>query len=193
VSPLVSVVVPTHYRNDRLETAIDSVLDQTHEEVELIVVDDSGESHARPVVDSYATNELTYISLSENRGGNMARNAGIERANGAFVALLDDDDWFHETRLERGVAQLQEADVGVSYCGRVFENGRTLCPRPGRTGVVLDRALAFDIAPCVTSTMLMSSTVLDNVTPLADRPGGDDLGLMIELACRTRFTASMNR
>lgn len=202
-SPRVSVVVPTHYRNDRLADAIESVLASDHDPVEVVVVDDSGEAHAEPVCESYP---VDYVAFEENRGGNPARTAGIERATGEYVQLLDDDDRIDPTKLSKQVARFEAAAddtalsqptgdaeehdrLGVVYSGMTFEGGATVLPRPERRGDVLSAALAFDLSPCVTSTMLVDADVLAEVLPLADRPGGDDLGLMIELARRARFDA----
>lgn len=187
--PLVSVVVPTYYRNDLLRRAVESVHDQTVDRVEVVVVDDSGEGHAAPVADEY---DVRYVELPENRGGNPARNAGLERATGEYVQFLDDDDRLHPTRLERAVDLLGDADAGVAYCGFAFESadGRPLGerrPDPERRGEVLEEALAFEMAPCVTSTMVVDAAALAAVTPLADRPGADDLGLIIDLAGETAF------
>lgn len=180
----VSVVVPTYYRNDRLRGAIESALAQTVP-VEVVVVDDSGEAHAEPVATEY---DVTYVPLSENRGGNPARMAGIERSSGDYVQLLDDDDRLHPTKLERQLPDL-DATTGVSYTGMDFEGTDPRLPDPAVRGEVLERALAFDCSPCVTSTMLLTREALDAVLPLADRPGADDLGLIVDLARTTRFAA----
>ncbi|ESP88094.1 glycosyltransferase family 2 protein [Candidatus Halobonum tyrrellensis] len=183
--PLVSVVVPTHYRNDRLDAALDSVAAQTHDRVETIVVDDSGEAHARPVAERH---DVDYVAFAENRGANAARTAGVERAAGAYVQLLDDDDRLEPEKLARQVDLLgSTTGVGVAYCGMTFDDGRRFDPDPDARGDVLDRALAFDLYPCVTSTMLAERRLYDAVLPLADRPGAQDLGLMVEFARRTRF------
>ena len=184
-APLVSVVVPTYYRNDRLDAALDSVAAQTYAPVETVVVDDSGEEHARPVADRY---DVEYVPLAENCGANAARTVGIDRADGAYVQLLDDDDRLRPAKLARQVDLLESAPcAGVAYCGMTFEDGRRFDPDPDARGDVLERALAFDLYPCLTSTMLAERRLYDAVTPLADRPGAQDLGLMIEFARRTRF------
>ncbi|KAB7514701.1 glycosyltransferase [Halosegnis rubeus] len=184
MAPLVSVVIPTHYRNGRLADAIESVRTQTYPDVECVVVDDSGEGHAAPVADHP---EVTYLALDENRGGNPARTVGIERAEGEYVHLLDDDDRLHPDRIERGMESLRERDASVGFCGFRFENGDERYPR--ERGEMLETALAFAASPCLTSTLLVEGELLRSLLPLADRPGGDDLGLIIELAQRTRFDA----
>ncbi|WP_049996574.1 glycosyltransferase family 2 protein [Halococcus sediminicola] len=183
VDPLVSVVIPTYYRNDRLREAIESVVSQT-QPTELVVVDDSGEGHAKPVVDEY---DLTYVALNSNVGSNPARSVGAERASGEYVQFLDDDDRLLPTKLADQVALLERTGASVVYCGMTYEDGTTILPDPAARGDVLARALEFSLSPCVTSTMLVARDALSRVLPLPDRPGGDDLGLMIDLAREHEF------
>lgn len=181
----VSVVIPTHFRNDRLRAALDSVAAQTYPAVETVVVDDSGERHAEAVVAGY---DARYLAFEENRGPNAARSAGVAATSGAYVQLLDDDDRLHPEKLARQVAVLDaDPDVGVVYCGMAFPDGRVVGPDSDARGEVLHRALAFDLYPCQTTTMLLRRSALAPVFPAPDRPGGDDLAYTIELARHTEF------
>jgi glycosyltransferase involved in cell wall biosynthesis len=180
---LVSVVIPTYYRNDRLRGAIESVLAQD-QPTELVVVDDSGEGHARAVADQY---DLTYVELGSNLGSNPARSVGAERASGEFIQFLDDDDRLLPTKLAEQVELLERTGTDVVYCGMTYEDGTTILPDPAAHGDVLARALEFSLSPCVTSTMLVAHEALAGVLPLPNRPGGDDLGLMIDLAREHEF------
>jgi glycosyltransferase involved in cell wall biosynthesis len=184
-TPTVSVVIPTHFRNERLRAALDSVAAQTYPAVETVVVDDSGERHAESVA---ADADARYLAFDENRGSNAARSAGVAATSGEYVQLLDDDDRLQPEKLARQVAVLEaDSDVGVVYCGMEFPDGRVVTPDPEARGEVLHRALAFDLYPCQTSTMLLRRTALATVFPAESRPGGDDLAYMIELARRTAF------
>lgn len=183
---LVSVIIPTYYRNDFLQRSIESVLAQTHEPVEILVVDDSGEAHAEPVVDDYP--EVEYIPFDENRGAQAARTAGIERAHGKYVNLLDDDDRMKPRKFEKQLVITESnPDVGVVYCGKEWENGHKILPNPDIRGDILHHALRFRTTPSSPSAMLIERELLTDVLPLNDRPGGDDLGMKIELALRTEF------
>lgn len=182
---LVSVVIPTYYRNKRLRNAIRSVKDQSYPSVEVIVVDDSGEGHASPVVSAEG---VKYLRLDENRGAQTARNKGVERANGSYVQLLDDDDVLFEDKISRQVELLTSASrVGVAYCGMELESGRIRTPNPEFRGQVLEQALRFDLSTCVPSTMLIERELLSTIHPVQDFLGADDVGLIIELAKRTDF------
>jgi len=117
--PTVSVVVPTYNRADALSRTIDSVLDQTLEDLELLVVDDGSEDHTESVVTGYDDPRVTYVAHETNRGGSAARNTGIERAEGEYVAFLDSDDEWLPAKLERQVWTLRaRSDEWVAaYCG----------------------------------------------------------------------------
>jgi glycosyltransferase involved in cell wall biosynthesis len=119
---MVSVVLPTHNRPERLARAIGSALGQTYGNLEVIVVDDASRTDNRPIVDGFDDPRLRYIRLDQNQGAPGARNLGIMEATGKYVAFLDDDDEWLPDKLELQVADLKrkEGRFKVSYCIREF-------------------------------------------------------------------------
>jgi GT2 family glycosyltransferase len=115
---LVSVVVPTYNRADALPATVESVLAQTHEELEVLVVDDASTDDTPAVMADYDDPRLEYLRLPENRGGSAARNRGIEAADGEYVAFLDSDDRWRPTKLERQLSLLRSRgnDWIAAYC-----------------------------------------------------------------------------
>lgn len=116
---MVSVVIPTHNRVNLLPRAIDSALRQTYNDLEVIVVSDGSTDNTDVLMQKYANNSrVRYINYTPAKGGNYARNIGIDAAKGEFVAFLDDDDEWYLTKIEKQVA-LMEADeeVGLVYTG----------------------------------------------------------------------------
>jgi len=184
-SPTVSVIIPTYYRNDLLREAVQSVLEQDHEPVELIVVDDSGEANAAPVADAF--DAIRYVALDENRGENPARDAGLDVATGRYVQFLDDDDLLRPDKLSRQLARFDDR-TGVVYSGfRYYESGAVELPDDAVRGDVLDEALAFELwPPCFTSTLLVDRSVLEATRPLRHHGAGDTT-FLIGLAKRTEF------
>lgn len=83
--PLVSVVLPTWNRAEYLPRAMDSVLAQSYERLELIVVDDGSTDQTRQVVEAMKDGRIRYMRTPSNRGVSSARNAGIRRARGEYV------------------------------------------------------------------------------------------------------------
>lgn len=115
----VSVVIPAYDSAGTIERAVDSALDQTVEELEVIVVNDGSSDDTRYLVRSYDDSRVRYFGHSENRGGSAARNTGITHANGEFLAFLDADDEWEPTKLERQIEALRERSeewIAV-YCG----------------------------------------------------------------------------
>lgn len=183
--PLVSIVVPSYYRNDLLRSALDSVEQQTYSNLETIVVDDSGEEYARPAAKAY---DVTYVAHEENKGSQGARNTALRQASGEYVQLLDDDDALYPTKIEKQVALLESSpDVGVAYCGLNNRRGNDVLPtaRPDRSS--LERALRIGWPTAVNTALFMDGEVMEKILPLKARRSADDIGMKIELAQHTEF------
>jgi glycosyltransferase involved in cell wall biosynthesis len=180
----VSVIIPTYYRNETLPRVIESCLASTYDDIEIIVVDDSGEEHAKPVATRY---DVRYIAHEQNKGGNPARNTGLAAARGDYIQFLDDDDMIHEEKFEEQVAQLQaDENVGVSYCGARHVDGNVKLPTQD-TDDFLRCLLTFDWLPCTYSTMLTDTECMRRVAPLTARKCNDDVGTLLDLAQITDF------
>lgn len=98
-SPLVSVIVPTFNRPMMLKNAIQSILNQTFQDFEVIVVNDAGED-VRSVVENLNDKRIRYVSHSWNKGLAATRNTGLRNSKGKYIAYLDDDDVFLPNHLE---------------------------------------------------------------------------------------------
>ena len=93
--PIISVIIPTYQRADLVAGAIESVLAQTYQDYEIIVVNDGSTDNTKEVLATFG-NSITAIH-QENRGLSAARNAGITISSGKYIAFLDDDDlWLPE-------------------------------------------------------------------------------------------------
>ncbi len=121
-SPSFSVVIPTYNRARLLPRALESVLGQTLDDFELLVVDDASTDDTAAVVASYEDPRIRCLALEENGGVANARNAGIAAASGTFVSFLDDDDEYLPEFLERTWETLGNApkSVGLAWCGTVW-------------------------------------------------------------------------
>jgi len=106
---LISVIIPTYNRAYVLERAIDSVLKQTYQNIELIIIDDASTDNTSELLEKYhQDNRVSVVQLSKNSGVSHARNQGIERAQGEWVAFLDSDDEWLPKKLEQQVVILNE-------------------------------------------------------------------------------------
>lgn len=121
---LVSVVIPTYGGSAYLDRCIDSVLSQSYNEIEVIVVDDNGSGtpyqiETSKIMKKYDGNpSVKYICHEVNKNGSAARNTGVRNSKGEYIALLDDDDVFRPDKIERQVELLESLpdDYAFVYC-----------------------------------------------------------------------------
>jgi glycosyltransferase involved in cell wall biosynthesis len=123
--PLVSVIIPTYKRPDMLGRAIDSVLNQTYDNIEIVVVDDNDEDseyrrETEEFMEKYAdVDNLVYLKHKRNKGGSAARNTGIKYSHGEFISFLDDDDEYLPHLISKKITKLKSLDSswGGVYSG----------------------------------------------------------------------------
>lgn len=112
--PLVSVIIPTYNDGDYLCEAIEGVLNQTYENLEIIVVDDGSTLDPKPMLEKYMSH-VCYIRKA-NGGVGSARNTGIQSAKGQFLAFLDSDDIWMPRKIEMQVRRfMQQPELGVLF------------------------------------------------------------------------------
>ena len=99
--PMFSIVIPTYNRKTELLTAINSVLAQTYQNFEIVVVDDGSSDGTKEAIDALNNGRINYVKHQNRSGANAARNTGIKAAKGNYISFLDSDDLFLENKLER--------------------------------------------------------------------------------------------
>jgi glycosyltransferase involved in cell wall biosynthesis len=164
--PRVTVVVPTYNRGQFVAEAIQSVLEQTFRDFELIVVDDGSTDDTTAVVGCFTDPRLHYV-YQTNQERSAARNHGLRLAQGEYVAFLDSDDVWLPTKLEHQVTLLDARPaVGLVYTGAyIFEGQRTFTEqRPRWRGQALKALLMEDNVVCGSaSTALVRRACFDRV------------------------------
>lgn len=129
MNPLVSVIMPVYNAQDYIREAIDSILNQTYSNFELIIIDDCPTDHSMDIVTEYRDKRIKIIHNKCNRGIAYSRNRGLDESNGEYIALMDDDDIALPERLERGVSFLKkrsEIDVVGGRCDIIDAEGKFL-------------------------------------------------------------------
>ena len=102
--PQITAILPTWNRAEWLEKSIQSVLDQTFGDFELVVVDDASTDSTAEIIERYS-GKIRTIVFSENRGVSAARNAAIKNSDSEWIAFLDSDDFWHPDKLQKQIAQ----------------------------------------------------------------------------------------
>ena len=109
--PLVSVIVPAFRAENSIGRTLDSIARQTYAPLEVVVVDDCSPDRTADIAAAWTKCALTVVRHPENRGPGAARNTGIRAASGEFVAFLDADDEWLETKIEKQIAALAAAEA----------------------------------------------------------------------------------
>lgn len=127
---LVSVIIPTFGRPTSIGTAIQSVLDQSYDSIEVVVIDDNvPDSEERALTEDFMqkyveNSKVNYYKHERNKGGCAARNTGIEKAKGELIAFLDDDDRYLPTYIEKMVARITEDKADMVYMTKAYCDDR---------------------------------------------------------------------
>jgi len=109
--------------------AIDSVLNQTFDELEVIVVDDASTLDVEKAVMGFDDDRIRYVRHSRNKGVAATKNAGIQAATGQYIGFLDDDDRYLEKKIERQLEVFEQSppSVGLVYCGCLYVTEKGQC------------------------------------------------------------------
>ena len=112
--PLVSVIIPLYNAEQYIHEAVQSIVNQTYQNIEIIIIDDGSVDKSKDIVQSISSSKITYIQNEHNIGVSRTRNRGFELAKGKYIALMDADDISISTRLEKQVKFLENHnDYGV--------------------------------------------------------------------------------
>lgn len=152
ILPKVSVIIPSYNGASFIGEAIRSVLNQTYQNFELIIVDDASQDHTLEVIKKFDDPRIKCLVQEFNQGVDAARRRAIRSATGDIFALLDQDDLFHEDKLQAHVALLEKSpDIGFTYNSRFHLNhsAKTIREiwRPPQRITLADLILGFPISP----------------------------------------------
>lgn len=187
----VSVIIPTYNRSELLKKAVKSLKKQSHQNFEIIIIDDFSTDDTAQVVKEMDDERIVYLKHDINKGGSEARNTGIRQATGSFIGFLDSDDQWLPDKLEKQLKQFEgKPDVGVIYTGVQVVNENNQPTRkivPEYKGEILSKLFESN---CIdtTSSVLVKKEVLERVQGFdASLPSCQDWDLYIRLAQVTKF------
>ena len=196
--PLFSVVIPTYNRAGFLKTALQSVLDQTYQDFEIIVVNNHSEDDTLGVIRDAKDSRIKTIDFRNHGVIGASRNVGIKASDGKYIAFLDSDDAWYPNKLEK-VAQAITANAAVglvSHDQEIYRDGQKTNvqrtgPKPGNTDSIYDYLLLT--SNCIsTSSAVVARRFLNEVELFSEDPGlvtleDYDLWLKLSRVCNFHF------
>lgn len=124
--PLVSVIVPVYNVEKYLHQCVDSIINQTHRNLEIILVDDGSPDNCGAICDEYALKDRRILVIHQENGGvSAARNAGLDAAGGEYLMFVDADDWLALNAVEHLLYKMRNAGARIAICDfcLVYESG----------------------------------------------------------------------
>ena len=158
---MISVIIPTYNRANKIENSVRSVLNQTYKDLELIIVDDGSKDDTKSVIDSIKDSRIRYC-CQENAGACAARNKGIKLSNGEYIAFHDSDDIWLPEKLSRQLQTMEKTGADIIFCQlrRLKAGERTrYLPEMDQSGFIAYNDLMVGIG---TQALLMKRVVAED-------------------------------
>lgn len=158
VQGMVSVVIPYFNRQECIVASLKSVLNQTYENLEVIIVDDGSKESIENILTPYLGERVRYHRYTPNRGVSHARNVGVSLARGEYIAFHDSDDFCHQDRIEQQMNYLYSGNYDMVICGMnrisALSGESYYSPREAfdEKGNAVEQLLCFD---CVGTVLLL--------------------------------------
>ena len=128
--PEISIITPVFESELFIKLTIESVLNQTYQNWELIIIDDASSDGSVKIAESFAVKDerIKFIKLDSNQGAAAARNRGIKEASGRYIAFLDSDDLWHEEKLYKQLKFMKKNHYAFTYTGfeKINEEGKVI-------------------------------------------------------------------
>lgn len=163
---MVSVIIPSYNRSATIIRSVNSVLNQTYRDIEVIVVDDCSTDRTKEVLDTVTDPRLRYFCLEKNSGACAARNKGIELAKGEYIAFQDSDDEWLPRKLELQLQAMEQSGAEVAFCKMKdldYPDTHPLyTPSIAQSGIVSFQVL-YTLVPVGTQAIVAKREVFEHV------------------------------
>ncbi len=183
--PLVSVIIPTYNQEKYIKKTLESVLSQTFKSIEIIVVDDGSTDETAEIVNSFNEPRIIYI-WQKNKGPAAARNTGIKRAQGKYIAFLDADDLWLREKLERQINFMEKnSEIGLlgTGCYEINHKGEMMSKKIFPTKNKILKKILIRYNPFIQSSIMLKKEIFDKKEGYNESfPQSEDYELWLRIA-----------
>lgn len=124
---LISIIIPVYNVEKYIEKCLESVINQTYNNIEIILIDDGSLDDSGKICDEYAKKDKRIVVIHKNNEGvSVARNVGIKKSKGKYVAFIDSDDYVEENYVEKLYITIDEKDMAIVGAKRINEKGKII-------------------------------------------------------------------
>ena len=187
--PLVSVIMPVYNTPcEYLVEAVQSILNQSYKNFELIIIDDGSDSKTKAVLKSFNDKRIVLLENEKNRGLVYTRNCGLDNARGAYIACMDSDDSAYKHRFRKQVEFLENnPEIGVLGTAFSFFQKREEDIFQPTDDENIRKLIISAISPLANPTVMMRASAIQGVRYNTDYPFAEDLAFWVELLDKTKF------
>lgn len=190
VDDLVSVIIPVYNLENYIEDTMISALDQTYSKIEIVVVNDCSTDGSENKILKLAKKnaaKIKYIKLEENSGAGIARNTALDVSKGQYVAFLDGDDLWYDSKLEKQVQLLKnkKGAFGFSAIEMIDENNQIVKSKR-KIKKSIDYKFLLKNTMIATSSVLIDRNLIGEFH-MADRRSGQDYATWLKLLRKTKY------
>ena len=201
-SPLLSVIVPVYKVEEYLPKCIESILHQTYENLEILLVDDGSPDRCPELCEEYGKQDSRIrVIHKKNEGQAIARNLALDLCRGEYVSFVDSDDWIEPETYETMLEAMGRTGADIACCGRYNVKQSTgertlgLCPRKEEllsAEAMLERMLTWQDCDCSPCDKVFRTRVFEGLR-FPVRSGSEDVGILYRLVIAAGNTVLVPR
>ncbi len=154
----VSIIIPIYNSRKHLKECLDSVINQTYKNLEIIIVDDHSTDNSLKLINTYHDKRIHIIKLSKNQGTSIARNKGVEISTGDYLCFLDSDDYWSLDKIQKQVAFMKKNHYSFIYSNYSYLKGNK------KKEVHVPKSITYEEA--LKNTTIFTSTVMFHMKKL---------------------------
>lgn len=188
--PLISIVMPTYNRAHTIQNSINSILDQTYTNWELLIIDDGSIDNTKEIIQPFLKDKRIQYDYQENQGECIARNEGMKKSKGEYIAFLDSDDKFLPKKLEIQLNEMIKNNALFSLTDKIIcKNNKKI--KPQKEYKITSRfasreeIIGVKIKPYPTVSLLKKGLYLQGIRFNSDLHASTDHDFLLQAMCKT--------